>query len=75
MKLTIDIQEKAVYKWGAVVITNISPDPAENLEVALPGFKYIAKEENPAFVINRKYGDVRDNPNPKPETKSTKKKK
>lgn len=60
MRLIIDIREDCVYKYGTLVITNISPDPEQKLEVAVPGFKFTVKEEQPVFIVERSYGDERD---------------
>jgi len=60
MKITINIKEEAIFKWGTIVLTNLSPDPEESIEAAVPGFKYKVDEKNTPFVINRTYGDIRD---------------
>lgn len=60
MKITVDIEENLIYKWGTIVLSNIKPDPSEPLEVAIPGFKHKKNEENPAFKIARVFNDERD---------------
>jgi len=62
MKFIIDIDESRVYKYGAIVIENISPDVDVRPLVITPCFKFpkINQGLPPIINVTLVYGDERD---------------
>lgn len=51
MKITINIDESLIKRWGAIIILNPKDGP-KDAGIAIPGFEYDVKGDSPTFVFD-----------------------